>query len=353
MGDKIARSSPVQVGSATDWASVSHGRYHTMAIKTTGTLWGWGRNSNGILGLGNTTNLSSPVQVGTDTDWAEVSATYQNSFAVKTTGTLWSWGSGSLGMLGLGNTTSRSSPVQVGTDTDWSKVRSSSRFCAAIKTTGAIWAWGRNIEGEALFIIQPDILIPTQIGTDSDWADCLAISDSTLAIKTTGTLWAWGNNGAGELGLGDKIARSSPVQVGSGADWSVLGDHSVGGRSISVIKTNGTLWTWGVNTNGELGLGNTVSRSSPVQVGTDTDWSMSGGGFGTGGNQHMMFLKTGGGLWGSGSNLLGRVTSYAPSLSSPVQIGTDNDWTTIVGSRTSLRTSVKGAAAGGLRNASS
>ena len=112
----LARSVPVQVDMGMNWSSVSAGGSHTMAIKSTGSLWGWGLNTSGRLGLGDATNRSSPVQVGTDTNWSSVSAGGSHTLAIKTTGSLWAWGYNSSGRLGLGDATNRSSPVQVGTE---------------------------------------------------------------------------------------------------------------------------------------------------------------------------------------------------------------------------------------------
>lgn len=112
-------SSPVQIGSLTTWSKVAAGNRQSYATKTDGTLWAWGNNGVGQLGLGDTTNRSSPVQVGTGTTWARVIGGEDHAIAVKTDGTLWVWGFNSSGQLGQGNTTNRSSPVQVGTATNW------------------------------------------------------------------------------------------------------------------------------------------------------------------------------------------------------------------------------------------
>ena len=94
---------------------------------------------------------------------------------------------------------------------------------------------------------------------------------STAAIKTDGTLWTWGQNNYGQLGTNDLVHRSSPVQVGAATTWSLV---SAGSYSIAAIKTDGTLWSWGLNNyNGQLGTNDTANRSSPVQVGSGTTWS--------------------------------------------------------------------------------
>ena len=112
-------SSPLQVGSLTNWSSVAcaftnGSTFSSFGLKTDGTLWSWGRNNYGQLGLNNTTNYSSPMQVGTLTNWLTVVGGYNHTAAIKTNGTLWTWGYNNLGQLGLNNTTSYSSPKQVG-----------------------------------------------------------------------------------------------------------------------------------------------------------------------------------------------------------------------------------------------
>ena len=129
LNDATSRSSPVQVGSLTNWRLVSGGFNHTAAIKTDGTLWTWGRNNYGALGLNNTTTLSSPVQVGTLANWWQVAGGSYHTAAVKTDGTLWLWGYNNLGQLGLDNITNYSSPVQVGTLTNWRQGCSGFHFC--------------------------------------------------------------------------------------------------------------------------------------------------------------------------------------------------------------------------------
>ena len=103
------------------------------ALKTDGTLWVWGVNSSGQLGIGSTAHYSSPVQVGSLTDWGRISGGENNSGALKTDGTLWTWGNAAQGQLGHGNTTNYSSPVQVGDSTDWSRIVGGRKFFWAIK----------------------------------------------------------------------------------------------------------------------------------------------------------------------------------------------------------------------------
>ena len=274
----INLSSPVQVGALTNWAQVSAGTQMTAAVKTDGTLWTWGSNNVGELGLNTTTvgpppgRPSSPVQVGTLTNWAQVSAGVLSAAAVKTDGTLWAWGSNYFGNLGQNNTIYRSSPVQVGALTTWSQVSINygGRHVAAIKNDGTLWTWGWGSQGRLGLNNQISRSSPVQVGALSTWSKVSAGYNFTAAIKNDGALWTWGRGSTGRLGHNNTIDRSSPVQVGGLTTWSQV---AAGYAHASAIKTDGTLWIWGSGATGRLGLNNTITVSSPVQVGTLTTWS--------------------------------------------------------------------------------
>jgi alpha-tubulin suppressor-like RCC1 family protein len=234
--DTIHRSSPVQVGSLTDWSQVngSSGFYH--AVKTDGTLWGWGTSTGGSLGTGGTIDYSSPVQIGALTTWAWVAGNNQyNGFAIKTDGTLWAWGSGTYGNNGQNNTTQYNSPVQVGALTTWSRVQGSYSSVFALKTDGTLWAWGRNIVGECGLNTTISYSSPVQVGSDTDWSDLTysGYGQVLAAVKTDGSVYACGVNTYGAFGQDDTISYSSPVQVGSGSTWNEV---STGNNSLFLMQ---------------------------------------------------------------------------------------------------------------------
>lgn len=277
--DKVHRSSPIQVGALTTWSKMESGLQLYLAIKTDGSLWGWGNNSYGQLGQNNQVYRSSPVQIGADTTWANVISNYTSSAAIKTDGTLWTWGFNGSGNLGINNTTNKSSPTQVGTGTNWSKVViTSTTAMFAIKTDGTLWGWGNGSLGQLGLNSTIYRSSPTQIGASTNWATVGASRYGAIAIKTDGSLWTWGYNGFGQLGTNDIVYRSSPVQVGAGTTW--LSVSVANYLNPLVTKTDGSLWSWGRNQDGQLGLNNTVNRSSPVQIGAATTWTkVSGGGY--------------------------------------------------------------------------
>ena len=328
-------SSPVQIP-GTNWISNMAG-LHGLMVKSDGTLWAVGYNNTGELGVNDRTSRSSPVQIP-GTTWSSVHGAQYASYAIKTDGTLWVWGKNEdYGNLGTINRINYSSPVQV-PGTTWSKISSGSNTTIAIKTDGTAWSWGNNNYG-GLGLSQaagsvPDggfvTSSPTQI-PGTTWASVTAGS-KVHATKTDGTLWSWGTNYHGGLGLnqqgshpGYPNSRSSPTQVGSATDWSTA-TESIGqtGYVGFAIKTDGTLWSWGSYGDGYLGQNSYVQRSSPAQI--PGAWSSVFQGSMSGGV--VGGIKTSGELftWGQSNYGLGNNVASPAIYSSPVQIGSDTTW---------------------------
>ena len=285
-----AASSPVQVGSGTDWSTEKRvnatGHNFSMYVKNDGTMWSAGRNNKGQLGLGHRDNggnnsaFSSPCQV-LGTGWSAASCTYDSALGLRSDGTMWSWGSAYWGKLGLSgpNNDNYSSPVQL-PGTSWSKITGNGNF-AALKTGGELYTWGFNREGQLGHNTggptggsYASVSSPKQIpGT---WRDVSSMREGCYGVKTDGTLWAWGRNQYGELGLNQfwnptNNGISSPTQVGSGTDWKWV---SSGTYTCYAQKTDGSLWSWGRNLYGDMGVNlvDVGAISSPMQIGTDTNW---------------------------------------------------------------------------------
>jgi alpha-tubulin suppressor-like RCC1 family protein len=327
LNDTSNRSSPVQVGTNTTWSAntsaIAGGTDMGFAIKTDGTLWSWGSNSYGGLGLNDAVARSSPTQVGASTNWSKIATHGNFSLATKTDGTLWSWGINLNGQLGTNSVVYRSSPTQVGADTTWLKITTGNYNSVAIKTDGTLWAWGNGQRLPHNNTFSQSRSSPVLIGSYTDWADVAGGANIFLALKTNGTIWSWGNNYQGALGLnaGQQDARSSPTQVGADTNWSSI---AMGEHVASAIKTNGTLWSWGQNESGQLGINSVVYRSSPTQVGADTTWLKITNSY------SQMAIKTNGTLWTWGKNNFGQLgLNDTANKSSPVQIGTNTNWSNI------------------------
>jgi alpha-tubulin suppressor-like RCC1 family protein len=327
LGATTSVSSPVQIGALTNWKQMVCAANCTAAIKTDGTLWSWGLNTSGQLGqnIAATTKQSSPNQVGSLTTWKQVAAGNGSFGGIKTDGTLWMWGLNTTGVLGNSTTNaSYSSPIQVGALTTWASM-SISGFNAvhAIKTDGTLWAWGRNNEGALGNGSTVNTSSPIQIGTLTGWIQVNGGNASTKAIRSDGTLWAWGFNGGGDMGIGNTINYSSPVQVGSLNDWKFITQDE--NSTVFAIKNNGTLWAWGFNnTVGMLGQNTTTPAyySSPIQVGALTNWKQVSVGL-----AHVVAVKTDGTLWAWGLNTSGQLgQSNTTSVSSPIQVGSLTNW---------------------------
>ena len=221
-------------GNASEWVSVSAGGSHTVAVRADGTLWAWGENSYGQLGDGtggggggwevrDRGRRLSPVRVGTATNWASVSVGYWHTVAIRTDGTLWAWGQNDHGQLGNGGGglgDMSLNPVQIGTAANWASVSAGPIHTVAIGTDGSLWVWGVQEHGtgyeeagEGNFRRHHYGSTPTRIGTDTNWAfvsantgfvtaPIIVIHSFTIALRTDGSLWAWGVNFAGQLGTG-------------------------------------------------------------------------------------------------------------------------------------------------------
>jgi alpha-tubulin suppressor-like RCC1 family protein/rhodanese-related sulfurtransferase len=298
---------------------------HTVALHSNGTVWAWGYNNAGQLGNGTTTNHYSPTQVKLSggaplTNIVGIVAGPYQTYAWDRGGRFWAWGRNNNSQLGDGTTTSRSYPTPV---TGLSNITAlavgdgqfNNKYVVALMSNGTVWAWGENSFGQigdgTVGANRPS---PVRVTGLSNVTAIAASSCSTYARKSDGALWAWGNNYYGELGDGTTNNRTTPVQVAGlsnitamtcndynayavGADGTVygwgrgnLGDGTVLQRNTPVslpgvsnavavapgfdgasdvraaLTGDGTVWTWGTNTTGQLGDGTTIARSVPVPV---------------------------------------------------------------------------------------
>jgi alpha-tubulin suppressor-like RCC1 family protein len=317
-GTRTDKSSPIQtVAGGTNWKRVSVSNSTIGAIKSDGTLWMWGLNAYGHLGDNTTISRSSPVQtVAGGTNWKQVSCGANHSAAIKTDSTLWLWGYDTYGEIGDNTVIFRSSPVQtISIGTNWKQVVCGFKHTSAIKTDGSLWCWGRNLKGQLGDNTIVDRSSPVQtIAGGTNWKRVSCGYAFTTAIKSDGTLWTWGNNNYGQLGNNAIVDLSSPVQtIAGGNTWNQI---SSGMFHTAATKTDGTLWTWGYNSFGQLGDNTTNHKSSPAQtVAGGTNWKYI-----ECGDFSFASIKTDGTLWTCGYNSYGGLGDNTTSnKSSPVQ----------------------------------
>ncbi len=281
-GTTSNHSNPVQVmidsvTPLTGVIAIAGGSSHSIALKSDGTVWSWGYNNYGQLGGGTTTNHSSPVQVMINattplTDIIAIGCGSSQTVAVKSDGTVWAWGYNNYGQLGDGTTTNRSNPVEVmihGTTplANIIAIGCGNSQTVALKNDGTVWAWGFNNYGQLGNGPTPIYINPVQvmINATTPLTNIIAIgcgSSHTIALKSDKTVWAWGYNNYGQLGDGTTTNRSNPVQVLVDSTTPLTDIIAIaGGSSHSLaLKTDSTLWTWGYDNYGQLGIGSTVNK---------------------------------------------------------------------------------------------
>ena len=277
---------------------------HVLAIRTDGSLWSWGRNDSGQLGDGSNILRGYPAHILCNT--IAMSAGGWHSLAIKSDNSLWAWGSNEHGQLGDGTFDNRYSPVRIMDDVI--SVSAGHWHTMAIKSDGSLWAWGvggRLGNGTPYGSNTPQFIMDGVV-------DVSAGRGHNLALLSDSSLWAWGINEFGEVGDGTMEARYSPLYIMSGVvSISASASHS------AAIKDDRSLWTWGENIAGQLGDGTTEIRSYPINI-MDEVVAVSAGGATHG---FTLALHSDGGLWAWGDNVSGQLgVSRAITQHYPVQI---------------------------------
>ena len=253
------------------------------------------------------------------------------------------------GRRDTGMNANRLAPVRIGPSemaNGWAFVSAGQRHTAAIGKDGSLWAWGMLALDDGLVKIRNR---PVRIGSQMDWVYASSGGFHTLLLKADGSLWAWGGNNWGVLGdgMGEGGWYSNrlegmqyvPVQIGAGRSWASV---SAGSNHSAAVAADGSLWTWGCNSYGQLGDGGDgndglwpMFNNTMERVGTDSDWASvcAGGNF-------TVAIKTDGSLWVWGTNYWGQLGNGAGGegeghgnrygKNKPVRIGSENDWAVAV-----------------------
>ncbi len=318
------RTTPIQVGTASNWKEIACGERYSIAIRTDGTLWAWGLNTYGQLGDGTTETRTSPVQIGPLTTWTKISCGLNFTIAMRSDGSLWAWGLNTYGQLGDGTNINRLSPVQIAPLITWAKIACGNNHTLAISSGGLLYAWGDNAYAQLGNNSNINSSSPIQIGIASNWTDIAAGSRHSLAIQSQGLLFSWGNNSYGQLGTSNNTEYKTPTQVGSSSTWSKVSSGT--GHSMA-LRTDNSLWGWGYNAYGQIGSGTTQNSNSPIQIVTSSNWIN----FACGAD-HTLLLKSDSTLWAVGRNVCGQIGDGTQSTRlSPVQIGLYSNWAKIAG----------------------
>lgn len=319
---------PVRSGDLTGIVAVSAGGEFNAALKNDGTVWTWGYNDYGQLGKGYSPLYSSwPTPIPALTDVTALSMGYSYGLALKgSDGQVWGWGFASYGVLGTGMVNQvEFVPVPVVTQgpsgliplTGVTAIAAGSTTSLALRSDQTVWGWGLNWNGElgvpfaTLAVSYEAIQIPglsgiTAISTCVGW---------NLALKSDGTVWAWGDNSAGQLGLDPNAVPYSEIPAPIGGLSGIVA-IAAGGRHGVALKGDGTVWNWGHNGFGQLGVGDLVYRHVPVQV-----TGLTGATSVTAGDFFSLAILQDGHVVGWGSNGQGQLAIYPSSSAfTPIEI---------------------------------
>jgi alpha-tubulin suppressor-like RCC1 family protein len=297
LGDSTDRYLPTQVGSDTDWAFVACGYYITIAIKTNGKMYATGMNDDGQLGQGNKTELDTFTQVGVDTDWASAAAGNHQAMAIKTDGSLYGAGANAYGLIGLGSgdTSDRTTFTDTGV-TGVAQVSCGTWHSGIVKSDDTMWMTGDGRTGEHGDGLSQLVYEFTQIGSATDWDEVCCSEYFSVALKTDGTIYGTGDNSSGQLGQGDYASETAWTQIGSATNWTDI-DCSL--AHTMAVNSDTEMWSCGYNYHGQLGSDDYGYETSLVQA-TGSGYTSVAAGY-----EHSMATKTVG-LFHTGINEYGQ-----------------------------------------------
>jgi alpha-tubulin suppressor-like RCC1 family protein len=291
----------------------------TCAGATDSSLWCWGDNRFGQLGVGDTNPRLEPAMVQGLANVAHASNGGGHTCAQTTDGAVSCWGNNQQGQLGTGDTKPQSAPIRIGDPSIVADaVSNGGAFTCVHQTDSSMSCWGSNGEGElGIGTADPSSPKPSAVKSLGNRVGRISAgANHTCAFTSDGTVWCWGDNRFGQLGTGDTTAHTSPVNIDPG-DLPSVTEVYAGGEHTCVLRVDNSLWCWGNNRFGQLGVGDTNSRLTPSRVdalGVEVAAAYAGG-------AHTCAVKTDGSVWCWGNNQYGQVGADVGSLTAtPTQV---------------------------------
>ena len=302
-----------------DVKEIATGYEHTFIIKNDGSVWACGYNDAGQLGLGKTTTTFTQVDIS---GVKQIACGNSHTFILKNDGSVWSCGRNNYGQLGLGDTTNKSSFTQVTGLSEVNKIACGVGHTVILKNDGSVWSCGDNQYGQSGLGATTTKTTFTKVTANIHDTKQIACGGThTFILKNDGTVWSCGSNGGGALGLGDTTNRNvfiphnhsniKTIKFDDNDDLFVLKNDgyvynqngcrmnyqvACGMFHTFILKNDGSVWACGRNQYGQLGLGDTVSRTTFTQVNISDVKQISCG------YEFTYILKNDGSLWSCGSN---------------------------------------------------
>jgi alpha-tubulin suppressor-like RCC1 family protein len=285
---------------------ITAGVNSTLAIQTTGRVVGWGRNDSGQLGDNSTASRTTPVNLaGALKTFCNISASLDSLFsaAIDKNGRVWAWGTNGNAQLGDNTLTQRLTPVSVlGAVKTFCKIQAANGFCLAIAKNGRLWGWGNNGNGQLGDNTTVSKRTPISIlGAVKTFCQISAGAFHSVGIDKNGRAWSWGLNSNAQIGDNTLTQRLTPVSVlGAVKTFCQI---SCGQYFSLAIAKNGRAWGWGYNGKGQLGDNTVNQRLTPVSVtgAVKTFCKISAG------YRHCMAIDKNGRAWGWGYNSNGQL----------------------------------------------
>lgn len=322
-GTRTNANSPVSVLGGISFVRITAGNFCSLGIRgSDGTVWAWGNNGMGQLGNNNANSYSSPVNVVGGISFREVYSYDDHVIGIRgSDGTAWAWGYNGSGNLGNGSISNKSSPVSVLGGISFKQISVGDDHNVGIRgSDGTAWAWGQNVSGGLGNGSITGKSSPISVLGGISFTFVGASTDSSYGIRgSDGSLWSWGYNNSGQLGIQQAGNRSSPVSVLGGMAFTKV---AAGGWSILAIRSDNYVWSWGYNNAGQLGIGTVTSKSSPVSViGGGTSYKEGISNPNDCGMYYSVGLDINGNGWSWGNNDYGQLgIGTTLSHSSPVSI---------------------------------
>ena len=242
---------------------VNGNRFFQIALKNDGTVWSWGNNTYGELGLGNTSIAKIPTKINSLSNIIDISAGNENGYALKSDGTVYAWGHNDLGQLGVGDNSDRSTPTIIPNLTNVKAISAGDYHTLFLKNDGTVWACGIGTVGSLGNGFNNNSNIPVQVSNLSNVKLIKAGFAHSIILKNDGTVWTWGYNNSGQLGNGNTTNSNVPILVNN---LTNVIDVKTGDGHCVVLKSDGTIWNWGFGNWGCLGNNTTTNSFIPVQV---------------------------------------------------------------------------------------